>query len=642
MLPLRTAILALSGSLLAGAPVAHAQQCNNTPATITAASGATTVSGTAGNDIISAGSGSGGKLIDGDAGDDIICGGPGDDEILGGDGDDVLFGLGGNDLLSGGPGEDVFYGGAGSNTCAGGPGIDAADSGCQVRVDIDNDVFFLTLYGADGTALDGEIYLPTGDALDGVGPRRVAVVIRHGAQGTFDGSVPKFFGLFGIRHGLTVLSLNGRDFGESAGDGNTLFEDTTLDFGVAIDFLEKLGFDQVFVAGHSGGSGPAGVYPALSGGDPRLAGVGLYGAIRNGAESVTTTLSIFSKTFAPGLYDGHVALAEQLVADGQGEVVQPWLTIFGVPVLRSARSFLSYWGPDTQQAVDVEIQQSGVPVLLVRAAGDGFTPGIWSEQIRDAALAAGVDATYLELPYPYPEGLSGGNAHSFFSVEAAVLDATFDWLQSRVPAATERLPGVPRRVSGNYAPIANARALVDTNDITATVTLDARNSLDLDGSLTSIQWTQLDGPAVALSDPSGLLAGFTAPAVGATTRTFELVVTDDAGTSATDRVVVEIAGLPDSDGDGIPDDRDNCIAAFNPDQRDSDGDGFGNRCDADLNNDGTVNFADLQLFRQRFGSSDPDADFNGDGVVNFADLAIFNSLFGRAPGPSAQEASDRS
>jgi len=92
--------------------------------------------------------------------------------------------------------------------------------------------------------------------------------------------------------------------------------------------------------------------------------------------------------------------------------------------------------------------------------------------------------------------------------------------------------------------------------------------------------------------------------------------------------------VPDTDGDGIPDDVDNCMLVPNPDQRDSDGDGYGNACDADLNNDGQVNFADLAIFRSRFGSGDPDADLNGDGVVNFADLARFHELFGRPPGPS--------
>lgn len=90
----------------------------------------------------------------------------------------------------------------------------------------------------------------------------------------------------------------------------------------------------------------------------------------------------------------------------------------------------------------------------------------------------------------------------------------------------------------------------------------------------------------------------------------------------------------DSDGDGIPDDLDNCIEAPNPEQRDSDGDGYGNACDGDLNNDGFVNFADLAILQARFGTSDPDADLDGNTVVNFSDLARFRELFGRAPGPS--------
>jgi hypothetical protein len=91
----------------------------------------------------------------------------------------------------------------------------------------------------------------------------------------------------------------------------------------------------------------------------------------------------------------------------------------------------------------------------------------------------------------------------------------------------------------------------------------------------------------------------------------------------------------DSDGDGVGDDVDNCIAVANPDQRDSNGDGFGNRCDADLNGDCVVNPIDLGIFRSVFFTSDPDADLNGDGVVNPIDLGIFRSLFFLPPGPSA-------
>ena len=382
-------------------------------------------------------------------------------------------------------------------------------------------------------------FLTTGAALDGVGTRRVAIVIRHGAQGTYQGSVPQFFGLYGSRLGFTVLALNGRDFGASAGDGNTLFEDNAADFGVAIDYLESLGYDQMFIAGHSGGTGPAGIYPTLVD-DPRLVGAGLYGAVRDGTESVKAV--IFSTVFAPGLYDGHVAEAEQLVADGQGEIVRGWLTVFGVEVFRSPRTFLSYWGPDTLQVLDREIVNANVPYFLMRADGDEFTPDIWSEQIRDAAVGAGVDATYTVIPYPLTLGQLGGNAHSYFGVEAEVIQATVDWLVSRVPAAAERDATLLRTApSGNYLPIVNVgpdQVLTDPPAGTV-VTLDGSGSLDPDGTIASYNWAQVSGPAVSLTDADDSVATFVAP-VDAGTLEFELTVTDNLGDGAARRVALQV------------------------------------------------------------------------------------------------------
>lgn len=110
--------------------------------------------------------------------------------------------------------------------------------------------------------------------------------------------------------------------------------------------------------------------------------------------------------------------------------------------------------------------------------------------------------------------------------------------------------------------------------------------------------------------------------------------TGDGTTAIVDRGAYELPA-PDADGDGWNDGFDNCTAVPNPSQLDGDGDGFGNRCDADLNGDCIVNPVDLGLFRSVFFTADASSDFNGDGVVNPVDLGILRSLFFLPPGPSA-------
>ena len=119
-------------------------------------------------------------------------------------------------------------------------------------------------------------------------------------------------------------------------------------------------------------------------------------------------------------------------------------------------------------------------------------------------------------------------------------------------------------------------------------------------------------------------------------------ILDDFGTDHV-RLSVILAAPIDTDNDGIPDDSDNCILVPNgpliPDaggnvQRDTDGDGFGNVCDPDFDNNLVINAADLAFFKTKFFSSDPDADLNGNGVVNAADLAMLKTMFFGPPGPS--------
>lgn len=95
-----------------------------------------------------------------------------------------------------------------------------------------------------------------------------------------------------------------------------------------------------------------------------------------------------------------------------------------------------------------------------------------------------------------------------------------------------------------------------------------------------------------------------------------------------------LAQPKDSDGDGVPNAIDNCVAVHNPAQHDGDGDGFGNACDGDFNNDGKSDDRDVAYMKEKLGSDDPVADLDGNGKVDDTDVALLRRLFGQAPGPS--------
>jgi hypothetical protein len=121
---------------------------------------------------------------------------------------------------------------------------------------------------------------------------------------------------------------------------------------------------------------------------------------------------------------------------------------------------------------------------------------------------------------------------------------------------------------------------------------------------------------------------------------YSLVALASAALFAIGLSISAIAGapLPDTDTDGIPGEWDNCSDVSNTDQCDSNMDGYGNRCDADLNNDGAIGSPDFNLFKQEYllavPPGDPDADLNCDNAVGSPDFNIFKQGFLGAPGPS--------
>lgn len=110
-------------------------------------------------------------------------------------------------------------------------------------------------------------------------------------------------------------------------------------------------------------------------------------------------------------------------------------------------------------------------------------------------------------------------------------------------------------------------------------------------------------------------------------------------TTGLDGTITVFGPSSDTDGDGIPDETDNCIEVANADQRDTDSDGFGNLCDPDFNGDLLVNFLDLLAMQVAFFSTpaspswDENIDLDGNNLINFTDLFILRDFFFGPPGP---------
>jgi hypothetical protein len=97
--------------------------------------------------------------------------------------------------------------------------------------------------------------------------------------------------------------------------------------------------------------------------------------------------------------------------------------------------------------------------------------------------------------------------------------------------------------------------------------------------------------------------------------------------------------LPDEDGDTWPNAFDNCRGHAN-DQRDANGDDFGDVCDPDYDDNGVVGIADFNAMRGAFGSRcleagyDGAIDHDGNCAIGISDFSVLRRFFGRPPGPS--------
>jgi hypothetical protein len=89
-----------------------------------------------------------------------------------------------------------------------------------------------------------------------------------------------------------------------------------------------------------------------------------------------------------------------------------------------------------------------------------------------------------------------------------------------------------------------------------------------------------------------------------------------SSTSANFNLYSGFNSIPDTDGDVIPDDVDNCLTTANSDQLDSDNDRLGDICDPDDDNDGLDDIVENTL-----GTNPLVADSDGDGLSDFTEVS---------------------
>jgi len=179
-----------------------------------------------------------------------------------------------------------------------------------------------------------------------------------------------------------------------------------------------------------------------------------------------------------------------------------------------------------------------------------------------------------------------------------------DFSRERIPSAVWRRDS--EAVITNVAPTIRLTRPLVTDEFTVDDTVEiTAQANDADGDISEVRFIvdgNLLGSPLAVEPYSTSFI-----ATGAGSYVIEVIAVDNDGSSVSDQVIINV-DRADSDQDLIPDDDDNCVDTPNPDQRNTDGDRFGDACDSDIDDDGVNNENDNCPSVANFDQEDQDPD----------------------------------
>ena len=261
----------------------------------------------------------------------------------------------------------------------------------------------------DGVLLHGALFETDTD-------RPVAALLTHGGWGNFYTGLGRFLPGTLAAAGIACLSLNnrGHDYGTVA-DGEPCigllreqFEDSPKDVAAGLQLLKERGYRRVILIAHSYGAAKA-VYSQVLAPNGDVETLILC--------SPAALMKDVWKHYLDVPYDEAVGEATHLVDAGQKERFVIFRHHGPMPLISTARTFLSVWGPDSVQDMRKYIDRIAKPLLVTVCESDRICRD-YSRAVYDCASRA-EPREFLLFP---------GGDHYYTRAEGLLEKAVLSWI----------------------------------------------------------------------------------------------------------------------------------------------------------------------------------------------------------------------